>query len=126
MAKQFTRDFNVKWFGIDGRPLEGPPSEPDVEQTDLVDALESVAVRVRGQGARAVLLISDGQDTAARPNFLTLDEYPLPVFALGFGQHGNKENSFDLVLASASAPERARVHNSVPIKVLIKKDGGPA
>jgi uncharacterized membrane protein len=126
VAQQLARDFDVKWFGIDGRPLEKLPGEPEVEQTDLVDALESVAARVRGQGPRAVVLISDGQDTQARPNAMTLDEYPLPVFALGFGQHGNQENSFDLALASVAAPERVRVHNSVAVKLLVKKDGGPA
>jgi len=126
VARQLARDFDVKYFGIDGRPLDKLPADPDVEQTDLAGGLESVAARVRGQGPRAVVLISDGQDTQARPGAMTLDEYPLPVFTLGFGQHGNQENSFDLALASATAPERVRVHNSVAVKLLIKKEGGPA
>ncbi|HEY1786095.1 MAG TPA: hypothetical protein VGG30_11120 [Pirellulales bacterium] len=126
VARQLAQDFDIKWFGIDGRPLEKLPSEPEVEQTDLTGALEAVAARVRGQGPRAVVLISDGQDTQTRTNAMTLDEFPLPVFALGFGLHGSQENSFDLALASATAPERVRVHNSVAVKLLIKKEGGPA
>ncbi|HEX4141970.1 MAG TPA: glutamine amidotransferase [Pirellulales bacterium] len=126
VARQLARDFDVKWFGIDGRPLDKLPDEPQVEQTDLTDALERVAARVRGQGPRAVVLISDGQDTTTRASSMTLDEYPLPVFALGFGQHGNQENAFDVVLVSATAPERVRVHNSVAVQLLVKKDGGPA
>ncbi|HTU25392.1 MAG TPA: hypothetical protein VMF30_08350 [Pirellulales bacterium] len=126
VARRLKADFDVRYFGIDGRPLDAIPTEPNVEQTDLSGALESVAARLRGQGARAVVLVSDGQDTGPRASTLALDDYPLPVFALGFGQHGERSDAFDLAMASVSAPDRVRVHNSVAVKLVLKKDGGSA
>ena len=75
------------------------------------------------------MLISDGCDTTGRDSFLTLQEYPLPVFAVGYRQPvaaPGKGQMFDLAVTAVEAPQRVLVHNAVPINVLGSKDGGPA
>ena len=126
LAGQLRERFDLRWFGIDGRPLEKPPAEPEVDHTDLVAGLEAVATKLRGQGLKAVVLVSDGRDTTSRPNYLTMEEYPQPVYALGFRRGATAEGAFDIAMVSATAPARVRVHNSVPVKLLVTKDGGPA
>jgi uncharacterized membrane protein len=127
-AKSLRDKFEIKWFGIDGHMLDnGPPSEPQADATDLVRALNATAAKLRGQGVKAVALISDGQDTTARPSFMTLQEFPLPVYTIGFTRRASdSDKSLDLALASVDAPPRVRVHNTVAVKLLVSKDGGGA
>jgi len=121
--------FDVRLFDISGRELEAEelPEEPNVEQTDLVRAMRSVAQKLRGRHAVGVVLISDGQDTTGRRSYLALQEYPLPTYTVGFGWlPGVGGTPWDLAVASVDAPARTLVHNAVPVKALLRKDGGAA
>ncbi|HUU10288.1 MAG TPA: glutamine amidotransferase [Phycisphaerae bacterium] len=121
--------FRVRVFDVAGRELEGGTlaPEPNAEQTDLVRAMRSVGSRLRGRNAAGVLLVSDGCDTTGRRNYMALQEYPLPVFALGFpSARGAAQASVDLAVRSVDAPARTLVHNAVQVNVLVRKDGGGA
>ncbi len=127
VAARVKQKFDVRWFGIDGRPLDAAPAEPQMDQTDLQRALHAAAGRLRGQGLQAVLLLSDGQDTTARQVAQPMNEYPCPVYAVGFPRRGpDTEKSLDLAIVSVDAPPRVRVHNTVTVKLLVTKDGGAA
>ncbi len=127
-AQNLEKRFEIRWFDILGKELPPDskvlPSEPAVEQTDLVRALQSVGGRLRGRHAAGVLLISDGRDTTNRGNYLVLQEYPLPIYSLSFpAPTGGADPSVDLAVVSVDCPARTLVHNTVPIKVLLRKDG---
>ena len=116
-------------FDITGRELDAGelPDEANAERTDIVRAMRSVAHRLRGRHAAGVLLISDGHDTTGRGDYLAVQQYPLPAYTLGFQwQPGVGSAPWDLVVASVDAPRRTLVHNSVPVKVLLRKEGGTA
>lgn len=116
---------NVALFDITGKPIDQPPREPNAEQTDLGRALGTVAERLRGQPAASVLLISDGLDTTGRRNFLAMQDYPLHLYGVGFPQPPAAEKSaVDLAIQSIQSPQRTLVNNSVPVKLLVSKDGG--
>ncbi len=123
------KTFDVRFFNVAGRELDTAdlPDEPNAEQTDLVRAMRSVAGRLRGRNASGVILVSDGQDTTGRGGYTVLQEYPLPVFTLGFRPaRGDAGAPVDLAVASVDAPARTLVHNEVRANVLIRKDGGGA
>ena len=113
-------------FNIDGEPVEALPDEPGRERTDLWRGLEGAAARTRGRHVAGVLLISDGQDTTDRRADAALVEYPLPVYAIGYSQPPGDTAPLDLAVVSVEAPPLARVHNRVPVEVLLRKDGGGA
>jgi len=97
------------------------------DQTDLVRAMRAAAGRLRGRNAAGVLLLSDGRDTTGRRNYLALQDFPLPVFAMGFRAPAGREGpAIDLAVRSVEAPPRTLVHNAVQVKVLVRKTGGPA
>lgn len=121
--------FELHLFDIAGRELDADdlPAEPNAEQTDLVRAMRSVAQELRGRHAAGVLLASDGRDTTGRRSYLALGEYELATYALGFRQTPAQEGvPSDLAVVSVDAPARTLVHNAVPLKVLLRKDGGAA
>jgi len=118
--------FDVRFFNVAGRELDSAdlPGEPNAEQTDLVRAMRSVAGRLRGRNAAGAILISDGQDTTGRQDYTVLQEYPLPVFTLGFRPARGAGTPVDLAVGSVDAPTRTLVHNAVQARVLVRKDGG--
>ncbi|MEA3366557.1 MAG: hypothetical protein U9R68_00415, partial [Planctomycetota bacterium] len=121
--------FDVHLFDIAGLQREDavPPPEPNAEQTDLVRAMRAAAGRLRGRNAAGVLLLSDGRDTTGRRNYLALQDFPLPVFAMGFRAPAGREGpAIDLAVRSVEAPPRTLVHNAVQVKILLRKTGGPA
>ncbi|MBE3070772.1 MAG: hypothetical protein IMZ66_11115, partial [Planctomycetes bacterium] len=121
--------FDVRLFDIAGREWAASdlPAEPNAEQTDLVRAMRAVAGRLRGKGAAGVLLLSDGRDTTGRRDYTVLQEFPVPVFALGFRwARGAGDAGVDLAVGSVDAPARTLVHNAVQVRVLVRKDGGAA
>ena len=125
-ARKLRQDFTVRLFDSGGRELDrgALPEEPNAEQTDLVRAMRSAEQRLRGSHSAGVLLISDGRDTSGRRDFAVLQEYSLPVFALGFPRtERGSGGKFDLEVVSVDAPERALLHNTVPVKVVVSKDG---
>lgn len=126
VAKEMRERFDVRLFDISGKELSSGelPDEPSLEQTDLVRAMRSVGARLRGRHAAGVLLISDGRDTTGRGNYLVLREYPLPTYTLSFPSlSGSDERAVDLAVVSVDCPARTLIHNTVPIKVLVRKDG---
>ncbi|MEX1017977.1 MAG: glutamine amidotransferase [Phycisphaeraceae bacterium] len=121
------RDFDVHWFDMAGRPLqEGLPNEPIAEQTDLVRAMRSVERQLRGRHVAGVVAISDGRDTTAREGYAALQDYALPVYAVGFAPQSRAGDAAQVEVVSVEAPTRARVHNTVAVQVLLRKAGGPA
>lgn len=139
LAKQWLSDspagvglrekFEVKVFNVAGQMVDPAkmPAEPTAEQTDLARAVRAAAGQLRGQSLAGVVLISDGRDTTGRESFLPLQELPAPVYALGYRQPApGKGSPFDLAVNAVEAPQRVLVHNAVPVKVLLSKDGGEA
>ncbi|MAF66855.1 MAG: hypothetical protein CMJ84_14515 [Planctomycetes bacterium] len=126
-GRKLSDRFEVHVFGVDGRkaPVGSEGPGPIVEHTDLVRSLHGAAARLRGGHLRAVLLISDGQDNSGRRQFLEIDEYPVPIHCVGFPQPP-REGDVDLAIVSVEAPERARIGDVVPIRVLVSADGGAA
>ncbi len=127
-AQDLKKRFEVRWFDILGKEIPPDsaalPEEPAVEQTDLIRALQSVSGRLRGRHAAGVLLISDGRDTTSRENYMVLEEYPLPVYTVSFpAPAGGVDPSIDLSVVSVDCPSRTLVHNTVAIKVQLRKDG---
>ena len=128
-GRELRDKFDVAAFNIAGDELKlnSLPSEPTAEQTDLVRGLRAAAGRLRGQNAAGVVLVSDGRDTTGRDNFLSVREFPLPVFTVGFRQPPvEKSGPYNLSIVSVDAPQRTLVHNSVTVKALVTKDGGDA
>lgn len=127
-GKNLRQAFDITALDINGAPLDmnNLPSEPTSEQTDLVQSLSAASARLRGQNAAGVVLISDGKDTTGRDNFLSLQEYPLPVHTIGFQQSASTSQQFDLAVLSVDCPQRTLVHNTVTVKIALSKDGGPA
>lgn len=100
--------------------------EPSDEQSDPVRALSRVAGMRVSERLGAVLLISDGKDTTGRRDYLALQDYPLPVHAIGFAPQVTGDQPIDVAVQSAEAPQRTLVHNAVAVQALIAKDSGPA
>ncbi len=122
-------DFDVQVSNIAGVRLAADrlADEPNAEHTDLHRALAGVGDRLRGRLVAGVILISDGRDTSGRRADLSLDEYAHAVYTIGFRQPPPRPGGpVDVALVNVDAPDRARVHNSALIKVLVRKDGGPA
>jgi len=127
VAGVLDRQFEVQLLNITGQPVDGDlPREPDAEQTDLLRAVRSAEGRLRGKHGNSVVLISDGRDTTGRGRHLEMQESPLHAFTVGFPHRRSAGDSVDLAVVSAQAPRRVLVHNDVPVKVLISKDGGDA
>ncbi|MBI1367709.1 MAG: hypothetical protein GC162_03555 [Planctomycetes bacterium] len=119
--------FDVRLFGMDGRKLDAPPAEPNGEQTNLMRAVEAAEASMRGQGLAGIVLISDGQDTTGRADYMTLADLSEPVYAIGFAAPRRESGgAFDLALLSAEGPARVRVHNAATVQALVRKDGGEA
>ncbi|MFW6061118.1 MAG: hypothetical protein ACODAQ_13135, partial [Phycisphaeraceae bacterium] len=128
-AGQLQRDFTVRLFDATGAPIApgDVPVEPSGEQTDLVRGLRGASQHMRGAHTAGVVLVSDGRDTTGRDRFLALRDYPLPVYALGFPQPETPtEGAADIALTAVDAPPRTLVHNTVPVRVTLRKDGGGA
>ncbi|NQT91778.1 MAG: hypothetical protein HQ559_03380, partial [Lentisphaerae bacterium] len=123
------RTYDVSLSNLAGDMLKPGelPSEPVAEQTDLVRAVRTATHRGRGRGQAGILLISDGRDTTARENYVEMRRQSVPVYGLGFrSRPPAQEGTPDLAVLSVDAPKRVLVHNTVPIKVLVGKDGGSA
>ena len=127
VANVLDGQFELQLLNIAGGQIDGDlPREPDAEQTDLLRAIRSAEGRLRGRHGNSVVLISDGRDTTGRGDYLTMQESPLHAFTIGFPHRRSGGDAVDLAVVSAQAPRRVLVHNDVPVKVLISKDGGEA
>ena len=122
--------FELQLLDMAGRVVPSPgdlPAEPNAEQTDLLRALRAAETHLRGRHGNSVVLISDGRDTTGRTAYLSMQESPLHVFAIGFPQRRpGAGEAVDLAVVSAQAPPRVLVHNEVPVQVVVSKDGGAA
>jgi len=128
-GRSLRETFDVHLFDAAGRARDdgAPSAEPSAEQTDLVRAMRAAAGHLRGRNAAGILLLSDGRDTTGRRNYLPLQDFPLPVFTMGFRLETGREGpAIDLAVRSVEAPPRTLVHNAVQVKVLVRKTGGPA
>lgn len=120
-ARRLRDRFDVHLYDIAGSPLTaGFAAEPAAEQTDLVRPLRDVANHFMGRHAAGVVIISDGRDTTGRDNVMAMREYPLPIYAIGYAPRPpGAAAAADLAIISLDAPQRALVHNQVPVRLLI-------
>lgn len=116
--------FELAWFDIEGRMLGADwPDEPMAMRTDLVLAMRGVASRLHGRRVSAAVVLSDGQDNVGRESVLTLGDLPCAVHALGFPAPQITHRETDYALERIDAPTRARLHNTTPITVTVRRDG---
>lgn len=128
-ASGLRQRFTVSLFNINGESLDATrlPAEPSAEQTDLVRALRAASTGRRGRSSAGVLLISDGRDTTGRESFMSVQDLPTAVYAVGYRSAETSSGTpFDLAVAGVDAPPRTMVHNTVRIRIAVSKDGGAA
>jgi hypothetical protein len=115
----------VDLFDINGAPLrEGPPPQPSVDKSDLARAVQRAIAWERSALLTGVVVISDGVDTTGRPNFSSWDDDRRPVHGLGFAE--TETGDLDLAVDRPTVQQRVRVHNEVPVKVRVSKEGTAA
>ena len=123
------RDCSTALFDIEGRTLDPAslPAEAHAESTDLMRALRAAAAQTRGRHVSDVIVLSDGRDTTGADAFLSLTDYPLFISTVGFAQpSADAARVGDIAVRNVEAPQRAMVHNEVPVAVMLSKDGGDA
>ncbi|MCE9592529.1 MAG: glutamine amidotransferase [Planctomycetes bacterium] len=128
-ATALRRRFDISLFNINGEPIPPGklPSEPTAEQTDLLRALRSASSRLRGRSAAGILLVSDGRDTSGRESYLAAQDLVTSVYTVGFRVTSPSAGApFDLAVTAVDAPQRAMVHNTVRVRVVVSKDTGAA
>lgn len=125
-GRELTQRYDLAMFDITGRPISATawPDEPSAERTDLVLAMRATAARLRGRPVTASILVSDGQDNVGRESHLTLRDLPFNVHTIGFTPPpAAADEAVDLALSGVEAPSRARLHNTTPIQVVVRRDG---
>jgi hypothetical protein len=126
-AQALRQRFDLKLFDINGESrdnLADWPAEPAAEQTDLLRPLRQAAASLQGQNAAAVVIVSDGRDTTGRPSAMALEDFTLPVYALGFAAPpASALRAPDAAIVALDAPAVARVHNQVVIRVTLSWGG---
>lgn len=99
-------------------------SDATSSQTDLLRALQTAANRGRNHAAKAVVLVSDGHDTTSRSDWMSLSNYPLPLFTLGFANEPAVQDHLELAITQVHAPQEVQVHHAVTIQLSIRRQGG--
>src|SRR5262245_41368532 len=113
-------------FDITGQPRQDQlPELANVERTDLAQAISATTRQLRSRLLTSVVLISDGMDNTGRQDFRDLGDTASPIYAVGF-RADPAAASFDLAVKKVQAPERAMVHNTVKIDLVVGKTGGAA
>lgn len=116
----------LDFFDITGQPRQDHlPERAGVERTDLAQAINSAIRQERSRLRTGIVLISDGMDNTGRQEFRDLADAATPIYTVGFRADANAA-ALDLAVQKVQAPERAMVHNTVPITVVVAKTGGPA
>ena len=117
---------SVEVFDLRAEPLGmRAPTKAAGDRTDLTRAVRETAARMRSRPLAAVVLISDGMDNTGREDFRDLADLPVPVHTLGFRDDPSSA-SMDLAVRKVTAPERAILHNTIKVDVIVAKTGGPA
>lgn len=118
--------FDISRQTLQGKLITDDQSSIDASesQTDLLRALHLAANRARGNGAQSLVLISDGHDTSQRSDWLSLSNYPLRVYTIGFPKQSADHSGIDLALSKLDAPAQALVHHQVSIKFTMTRTAG--
>lgn len=119
--EQAKNDFDLRIFRFDGA-LTDPP--PDVREwnfngatSHVLEAVNQVRERFRGQPLAAVLLLSDGLDTTGAPDAKTVSG-GAPVFSFELEKpFARKQQAKRLSLAGVDYPPRAAVGWNTEIRV---------
>ncbi|HSW44509.1 MAG TPA: glutamine amidotransferase [Phycisphaerae bacterium] len=123
---------DIRWFtfGSEARPSGWPALKADGDATALADAVQQVrAALTRDQRPiAAVILISDGRDTAsgeARPESAAaeLGAAGIPLYTVGAGSEMPLEQTRSLLLRRLDTPEQAAVLNQLPVHAEILATG---
>ena len=112
----------IELFDISGTPLpNGLPEQPQVERTDLGEALRRTTLHPRSRPLAGLVLISDGMDTTGRTNFQDWENTSVPIHGLGFP--AGEMSDLDLAVGKVQAPGRILVHNELRVEVPVIKTG---
>ena len=111
-------------FDITGQPRQDQlPEQASAERTDLAQAINTTTRQLRSRLLTSVVLISDGMDNTGRQDFRDLGDAQAPIYTVGF-RADPATATFDLAVKRVQAPERAMVHNTVKIDIVVAKTGG--
>jgi hypothetical protein len=117
----------VDLFDITGKPLpNGLPDRPELDRTDLLQAVRETRRQMRSRPLAGIVLISDGMDTTRRSSVTEdLEDASIPIHTLGFRE--TEKSDLDLAIGPPQqVPERVLVHNQMRVLVPVTKVGKPA
>lgn len=110
------------WRASDLSPIADLESlQADAPFTHLGDALQDLGGKFDQAGLKAVLMLSDGQNTGGSAPERVAARLGVPVFTLGLG---SEEASWDIAIDELIVPEQAFQGESVPLHVILSQRGG--
>jgi len=124
---QAKNDFDLRVFRFDGTLTELPPNVREWSfngaASHVLEAVNQVRERFRGQPLAAVLLLSDGLDTTGAPDARTVSG-GAPVFAFELEKpFARKQQAKRISLAGVDYPPRAAVGWNTEIRVSLVGSG---
>ena len=126
-VQQAKNDFDLRVFRFDGALAEPPPNVREWDfngaTSHVLEAVNQVRERFRGQPLAAVLLLSDGLDTTGAPDAKTVSG-GAPVFSFELEKpFARKQQAKRISLAGVDYPPRAAVGWNTEIRVSLAGSG---